>query len=116
MPLPATGPTTLDAVKGWANIKANDVDDLLGDIVAAVNTLISALPVAAASDTDPAPVDWPAPIKVGAMLLAARLWRRRNTPGGVEAAGDFGIAYVRRNDPDIAQLLQLGEYAGPGVG
>lgn len=116
MPLPATDPTGLEVVKAWVKITDTADDDTLGDVVAAVNELVRGLPVAGSSNTDPAPEDWPNTIKFGAMLLAARLWRRRNTPGGVEAAGDFGIAYVRRNDPDIAQMLQLGEYAPPRVG
>lgn len=116
MPLPAPEPTTRDLVKVWASISDDTDDDAIDSVVAAVNALIRGLPVAGSSNTDPAPEDWPNDIKFGAMLLAARLWRRRNTPGGVEAAGDFGIAYVRRNDPDIAQMLQLGEYAPPRVG
>lgn len=117
MPLPTEEPATLTAVKAWAGI-TNDKDDtvLTTVILPAVNSLVRGLPVAQALDTDPAPEDWPAPIVAGATMLAARLHRRRNTPGGVEASGAFGVAYVRRVDPDVAQLLQLGEYAPPGVG
>lgn len=116
MPLPATGPTTRDDVKAWANVTDTRDDDAIDQVVAAVNALVAGLPVAESSNTDPAPEDWPGTVKLGATMLAARLNRRRNTPGGVEAAGDFGIAYVRRNDPDVAQLLQLGEYGKPKVG
>lgn len=116
MPLPATGPTSRDQVKAWAGLDDARDDDVIDMIVAAVNTLVSGLPVAESSNTDPAPDAWPGTITLGATMLGARLHRRRNTPGGVEAAGDFGIAYVRRNDPDIAQMLQLGEYGTPGVG
>jgi hypothetical protein len=49
-------------------------------------------------------------------MLAGRLWRRRNSPAGVESfAGDAAV-YVSRNDPDVAQLLGLGAYTPPAVG
>jgi hypothetical protein len=48
-------------------------------------------------------------------MLGARLWRRKSTPGGVEVFGDGGMAYVRRTDPDVAMLLQLGDWAKPAV-
>lgn len=118
MPLPAGEPTDLAAVKVWMKIEAgDDVDnDVLNACIDAVNALVRGLPVAQRLDTDPAPAAWPGGIRLGARMLAARYARRRNTPGGVEVAGQFGVAYVRRNDPDVAQLLELGEYAPPGVG
>ena len=116
MPLPVVEPTKVEDVKAWAKIDDGRDDTLLATIVAAVNALVRALPVAQRSNLDPAPPDWPAQVKFGALMLAARMWRRRNTPGGVEASGAFGVAYVRRNDPDVAQMLELGEYAAPGVG
>lgn len=117
MPLPTEEPTSRDAVKAWAGITTDKDDAVLDDVILpAVNSLVRGLPVAQALDTDPAPTTWPDSIKAGATMLAARLHRRRNTPGGVEASGSFGVAYVRRVDPDVAQLLQLGDYAPPGVG
>lgn len=118
MPLPTGEPTDTAKVKRWLTIEEDDDvdDDVLDDVVDAVNVFVRGLPVAQASNTDPAPPDWPATIKLGARMLAARLARRRNTPGGVEASGAFGIAYVRRNDPDVAQMLELGEYSAPAVG
>lgn len=117
MPLPAEGPAELATVKRWMKLEDDDVvdDDDIQLAVDAVNDLVRGLPAAQRSNTDPATA-WRAKIKLGAIMLAARYARRRNTPGGVEAAGAFGIAYVRRNDPDVAQLLELGEYAAPGVG
>jgi hypothetical protein len=49
-------------------------------------------------------------------MLAARLFRRRNSPAGVEAMGPDGATYVMRNDPDIGQLLRLGSWQLPGLG
>lgn len=52
----------------------------------------------------------------GFKMLVARLYRRRNSPGGIEALGDTGPVYISRRDPDIAMLLGLGEYTRPAVG
>lgn len=59
---------------------------------------------------------WSSDVTLGATMLAARLYRRRNSAGGVEVYGGDGPAYVRRNDPDVAMLLGLGEYAPIRVG
>jgi hypothetical protein len=50
-----------------------------------------------------------------AVMLAARLVRRRNSPGGVESFGE-SVTYVSRYDPDIARALHSGLWALPGVG
>jgi hypothetical protein len=50
-----------------------------------------------------------------AVMLSARLVRRRNSPGGVETFAD-SIAYVARYDPDIQRALHTGDYTMPGVG
>lgn len=118
-------PTTLDLVKVQLKIDDNDDDARLEPIVAAVNVVVRRLPVAqgiTGETGDPAadpPIPanaWPADVRQGATLLAARLWKRKNSPAGVEAFGADGAVYVRRNDPDIAMLLQLGDYAKPLVG
>lgn len=113
--LPAGGPTTLAAVKVQLAIAPADVadDDRLTGIVAAVNNSIRGWKVAeAAVDQE----TWPDRIITGATLLCARLFRRKNSPAGVEAFGSQGAAYVMRNDPDIAMLLRLGTWQGPEVG
>ena len=50
-----------------------------------------------------------------AVMLAARLVRRRNSPGGVESFGE-SVLFVSRYDPDIARALRTGLWAMPGVG
>lgn len=59
---------------------------------------------------------WPEYWHQGAKMLAQRVYRRRDSPAGVEAMGELGPVYVSRNDPDLAQLLELGRYAKPVVG
>lgn len=46
------------------------------------------------------------PVVLAAKMLAARLARRATTPEGIGGlAGDGGVYYVSRTDPDIAFLL-----------
>lgn len=85
------------------------VDDGLAPVVKAVNALI----IRWFGDTV---AEWEDDVIIGATMLAARLWRRRNSPAGVESFGELGPIYVQRNDPDIALLLGLGNYQRPAVG
>lgn len=114
--LPASGPATIEGVTARLNMQTPPTEPelvLLGDIVEAVNDLVRRLPVAArAVDED----EWPAAVRLGATQLALRLWRRKDSMDGVvQFAGDAPV-YVQRNDPDLAQLLELGHYAKPAVG
>lgn len=120
MTLPAAGPTSRqlidDHLTGGAGLPAADTTRV-ERIAAAVNALVRTLPVTSPVDAA-SPVDWTGydHIVEGATMLGARLYRRKNTPDGVAVFSGEGIAYVRRNDPDIAQLLRLGDYAPPQVG
>lgn len=120
MSFPANGPATLEAVKAHLRITDNADDAGITSVVRAVNAKVLTWPVAAVADTDPAAADWNADelahIVQGSILLAARLFRRRNSPDGVAAFGDSGPAYVARTDPDVALLLQLGTNTAPSVG
>lgn len=49
----------------------------------------------------------------GAVMYAAREYRRRNSPAGIEAFGEAGTSFVARFDPDIDRALQTGPYAPP---
>lgn len=117
--LPSAGPVTLAALKDELGI-ADDADDVtLGRIVLAVNRKVRRWPVAAyaaAPTVDPDDRAWPEDIVQGAVMLASRLSRRRNSPAGFESFAGEGAVYVQRNDPDIAQLLELGTYQPPMVG
>lgn len=55
-------------------------------------------------------------VSFGALMLSARVYRRRNSPAGVEALGELGPVYVSRNDPDLAMMLGLGSYRPPMIG
>lgn len=56
---------------------------------------------------------WPPRWRRGCIMLAARMDRRRNSPAGVDTMGEIGVVYVSRKDPDIAQLLEIGDYGVP---
>lgn len=118
--LPDGGPAELDVVKKYLGIPADDDQDdaELTDVIDAVNDLVRGLPVAQLAITPEGgdPVEWPYRIVRGATMLAARLFRRRDTVAGVYTFGDEGAVYVARNDPDVAILLDLGSYSKPAVG
>lgn len=120
MTFPANGPATSALVKDYLRITDNADDAAIAAVVAAVNARVLTWPVAARADQDPALPDWAgadlADLVHGCVMLAARLFIRRNSPDGVAAFGDAGPAYVRRNDPDVAMLLQIGDYTRPAVG
>lgn len=112
---PGEGPTTLARVKARLRIAAEDTtdDDELTELVAAVNAQVRGWPV---SSTAVGLESWPENIALGARMLVCRLYRRRNSPAGVEAFGEAGAVYVMRQDPDVAMLLKLGSWSPPAVG
>lgn len=110
-----TGPATVPAVKARLGITDATDDSDITLIVAAVNQWVDGLPVAAGQDGSEAhPYD--STVQLGAVFLSCRLFKRRDSPSGVEGFGTDGAVYVRRNDPDIGLLLRLGDYAKPAVG
>lgn len=114
MTYPADGPADLERVKTWLSINDDRFDDALEVVVDAVNDVVRGLPILA--DPDPEPDEFPARVVQGADMLAARVFKRRNSPDGVQAMTDEGASYVSRSDPDVAQLLRIGAYAKPSVG
>lgn len=105
-----SGPADVDAIAAELDISAGDRErDQLPATVEAVNDLVSTW-------LAPGPDGWAPRHVKGANMLAARLYRRRNSPAGVESFGELGAVYVQRNDPDIAQLLSLGRYSRLAVG
>lgn len=119
--LPPAGPATLEAVKDQLRIDPTDTADdaYLARLVSGVNRKVRRWPVAgyaSQAGTLPADRSWPEDILEGAVMLVARLARRRNSPAGFESFAGEGAVYVQRNDPDIAQLLELGAYQGPVLG
>lgn len=106
-PTSGEGPTSAAALAGQLSLDPADeaVLDRLAPTVAAVNALVPRMA------TSPADAQ-----ALGATMLAARLWRRRNSPEGVATFTQDGAVYVQRNDPDVALLLGISAYAPPVVG
>lgn len=102
---------TVEAVKAWLRVRDEVDDDLLAQVVAATNAWVAGLPVVTSSPATP----WPDDVRLGATMLAARLYRRRNTPSGVESFTDQ-VVYLPRRDADVDMLLHIGFYALPAVG
>lgn len=111
----------IDAAAVWAEMgvpapAAGHPDTVHMDgVVAAINAMVPRIVPRVrelAAPTDP----WPADVDRGAVMLAARLFARRNSPTGVAAFTETGPAYVSRWDPDIERLLGIGTWAPPRVG
>jgi hypothetical protein len=47
----------------------------------------------------------PENVRLATLQLAAREFRRRLSPGGVEGFGDFGAVRITRVDPDIELMI-----------
>lgn len=109
-PAPApSGPATPAAVQAWLGPMPETTEDL-AVVCNAVNSLI-------AQWIGPAPeTGHPAHVVQAAVMLAGRVLRRRNSPAGIETAGELGPVYVQRHDPDVAMLLGLGTYTRPRIG
>lgn len=91
-----------------AYLKLQTPDSELSRVVDAVNSLL----ITWFGDR----TTWTHSFTMGGVMLAARIYRRRNSPAGVESFGEMGPVYVQRNDPDIALMLGLGNYRRPMVG
>jgi hypothetical protein len=91
-------------------ITADDVAAQLGTPVRDADAGALDRATAAAVDYVQAHVPPPhdtAAVALGTCLLAARWFARRGSPGGFASFGEFGPAYVRSTDPDVARLLGL---------
>lgn len=89
-------------------------DDHLKKVVTAVNSYVDALP--SIDRTGDEGREWAANTTLGAIMLAARLYKRRNSPNGVEAFSEIGTTYVSRYDSDIARMLHIEQFRRPRIG
>lgn len=100
------------AIKAWLKIDRADDDGLFDTIATAVTAFVERCP----DRTLTVDGTWSAETHLAALMLAGRLYRRRNSPSGVEAFTDQGATFVARYDPDIARALRLDAYTPPRVG
>lgn len=103
---------TADQVIADLGLKVAPSDPKLAQCVAATVAYVSRYHEAPAGDAD-----WPDDYRLGAIRLAAGLYRNANSPGVSEA---FGIgsdqAFRRATDVQTEQLLRIGRFAPPMVG
>lgn len=109
-PAPADDPrqlTTLARVNRTLSRAEDDASDpSVLEVVEAVNSLVPTW-------ADPAGPDgeWAPHQRLGAAFLAARLYRRKDSPGGMANFGIEGAGYVSGNWQDVALLLGIGSSA-----
>jgi hypothetical protein len=103
-------PITAADVQGHLGVGGGQPGHQAGqDAAAAAASAWVADKVLGLSPDDPA--TWPdtvnAALHLGCVLLAARWYGRRSSANGVASFAEFGVAYVSRTDPDVANLLGL---------
>lgn len=108
----APGWLAIEDVKRQLRIDAADTDDddLIADCCAAAEPEVTRARPDAAADPTLVPDAYH-----GAVMLAARLVRRRNSPAGIESFAE-SVTYVASFDPDLDHLLRRNRYRMPGVG
>jgi hypothetical protein len=106
----ADGPATLPGTLALVSLTEDDAAGSVAAAVEATNSLVRGW-------LTPAPDgEWAPHHRYGANLLAGRLWRRKDSPGGMMQFGMEAAVYVAGNWPDVALMLGLGEYRVPRVG
>jgi hypothetical protein len=81
------------------------------EMVEAVNSLVPTWAVPRGPEGS-----WAKHQRTGGTLLAARLERRKDSPGGLQEFGEGGATYVAGNWTDVALLLGIGQYGIGRVG
>lgn len=107
MTLPAALVVTPERLIAFSDLDVEPNDAELVDLCHAVDEFVRGLPSVVQFVTPLSEAAWPYRYSLGARMLGARLWRRRNSPEGVASFTGEGVIYVRRNDPDIAEQLRL---------
>ena len=99
----------VESVASWLQLPDQDAtgNAILSEIVESVRAYVGRIPDKMAADANGILQPADASASLGCKMLAARLYRRRNTPNGVEAFTDGGAMYVARFDPDIGRMLGL---------
>lgn len=111
------GVTGVD-VAAWLRLTPDAADTaLLDQVAAAVTAWVSRIQLVqwAPADPDTGVVTWPLEAVQGATMLAARMYHRRNSPGGTQTMSDL-VVYNPTRDVDVDQMLRLGGYQRGQVG
>lgn len=62
------------------------------------------------------PGAWDSPTRIGATMLAVRLYHSRSAPLGAAGADIAGGLVRATTDPEVGRLLRLGRYQTPRAG
>lgn len=92
----------LDLLKSRLGTKGDTYDDQLTHCLAVATAWVGDRVVV---DPDPL-VARPADVTEAILLIASRLYARRNTPEGVAGWGDLGVIRIIARDPDVEALLE----------
>lgn len=115
-PLAVSWPPTLTALKRHMGVNDDHDDAVLQDkLNAAVAFVQDQHDGRYEFDTTFGLSDLPLPhqdMVEGTLMLARRLYERRNSPQGLITMGDLGSASIPGFDLDIERMLRLGRYAG----
>ena len=106
-----------ESVKTWLRLRDFDVadDDLLLSVCAMAEPYVERCRpefFVPATDGVPAAYTPDAEAYQGGVMYAAREYRRRNSPGGIEVFGET-TSFVTRYDTDIERALHTGAWAPP---
>lgn len=103
-----------DDVKRW--LRLNDQDTSDDDLINAVSAMAEPYVIRCRPEwiTSLGTYVPDAETYQGAVMYAAREYRRRNSPAGIELMGEVS-SFVARFDPDIDRALQTGAYARPVI-
>ena len=108
-------------VKDWLRLGADSTDDdILNQAAAMAEPYVQRcrpewLGIDATDPDNPVRVYLPDAETYGtAVMLAGRVYRRRNSPAGIESFGET-VSFVARYDPEIERGLMTGSYARPVV-
>lgn len=96
-----------EKVIAWSSLRVSPSDsdyDSLLMVAEAVVAYVSSLPVVVDLPTgEPLPPS----VELGMVMLASRMYRRKNSPTGIDSVTADGVTYVTRYDSDIASMLRL---------
>lgn len=107
---------TPNDVAAFADIEGVEGNDALTDATAAAVAFVERQRPDLETNQEAGYVPSP-DVRMGAIMLASRLYARRGSMLGVAGfAGFEGASPILRNDPDIEQLLQIGRYRPFGFG
>lgn len=104
---------TTAQVISWADLKGILTDDEdLSLVVGFVNHYVDTLPTIDRLEDG---LSWAPNTTYGALLLANKMYRRKNSPDGIVSLGESTM-YVSRFDSDISRALNLGDHLKPVIG